>query len=267
FEGETLPHLCMSINLASPKSVLSYRPDLPSEVDEMLLRCLSKDPAKRFPNVAAFAAELVKFAPRQAQLSAERIERLARPTGFPPSAPEARPASPDRVVAAELPNLTFAEFSRTGRRPASNTLRWAVGGLGLLLLVGAAAAFAWSRSTTTPKLEAAIQTSLPSDAPLPPPVATSAPAVPAPVTASPLPATPDPTPSSSPVTPPTTPPPPAQVAVRARSVPSAGQRQPTTPPAVVERPARVAPTPAATDCKIPYFFDARGNKVFKKACL
>src|SRR6478735_8603908 len=103
----------MSINLAAPQSVRSYRPDLPAEVDEMLARCLSKDPAKRFPNVAAFAAELVKFAPRHAQLSAERIERLAQPAVFPSSAPEVKPSSPEGVVSVELPNLTFAEFSKT----------------------------------------------------------------------------------------------------------------------------------------------------------
>lgn len=272
FEGETLPRLCMSINLAAPKSVRSYRPDLPSEVDEMLLGCLAKDPAQRFPNVAAFAAELVKFAPRHAQLSAERIERLARAAAFPSSAPEAQPTSTEGLALAQLPNLTFAEFSQTSRRPASNRLRWAAGLLGMALLVGAAAALAWSRSTTTPKLESATQTSSPSPAPLAPPVAPSAVEavtaadVPAPVSASPSP-TPAVTPETSPVATPSTPPPSASVAVRARSAPSAGQHQPTTPTAVVQQPARAVPTPAAPDCKVPYYFDARGNKVFKKACL
>jgi len=267
FEGETLPRLCMSINLAPPQSVRSYRPDLPYEVDELLLRCLAKDPAHRFANVAAFAAALVKYAPPHAQLSAERIERLARPAGFPSSAADAQPSSLPSVASAELPNLTFAEFSQTSRRPSSNTLRWALGGLAMLLLVGAAAALAWSRSTTAPKLESATQTSRPSAAP--PPVATleaAVPAaeVPAPVTASPTPAVPELPPQSSPIAPPSVPLP---VAVPARSGPAAGQPQTKTPTAVVERPARVAPTPATNECKIPYFYDARGNKVFKKACL
>ncbi|HEX2674511.1 MAG TPA: serine/threonine-protein kinase [Polyangiaceae bacterium] len=271
FEGETLPRLCMSINLAAPKSVRAHRPDIPYEVDDMLLRCLSKDPAKRLANVAEFAAELVKFAPHHAQLSAERIERLARPAGFSSSLPEVRPAAPDSVTSAQLPNLTFGEFSQTSRRPSSNTLRWAAGGLGMLLLVGTAAAFAWSRSAITPKLESATLTSPRSAAPLPPPVAPSAaevPAadVPAPVTASAPAVMPDPTPPSSSVTPPSTPASPAQAAVRARAVPTAGPRQATTPTAAVQQPARVVP-PAATDCKIPYFYDSRGNKVFKKACL
>ncbi|HYP99356.1 MAG TPA: serine/threonine-protein kinase [Polyangiaceae bacterium] len=269
FEGETLPRLCMSINLAAPMSVRYYRPDLPSEVDELLARCLSKDPAKRFPNVAAFAAELVKFAPRHAQLSAERIERLARPTEVSSSTPEA-PASPDVVASAELPHLTFAEFSQTSRRPSSNALRWAIGALGMLLLVGVGAALAWPRSTIAPKLESATQTS-PASAAAPPPVANLAaelPAadVPTPVTASPLQATPDPTPQVAPVSPPPPPPPPA-VAVRPRAVPAASQRQSTPPSQSSGALPRTVPTQSAPDCKVPYFYDGRGNKVFKKACL
>src|SRR4051812_23022624 len=112
FEGETLPQLIMSINLRPPRSLRSFRPDLPLEVEQMLLRCLSKDPAKRFANVAELAAELVKYAPRHALLSAERIERLARSAGFSPGALEARPSSAGRVPLAETPssNLTLTEF-------------------------------------------------------------------------------------------------------------------------------------------------------------
>lgn len=276
FEGETLPRLCMSINLAAPQSVRTYRPELPAGLDEMLLRCFSKDPAKRFANVAELAAELVKFAPRHAQLSAERIVRLTRGGTLPSSAPEA-PPSLDGAPSVAFPNLTFAEFSKTSGRSASNKLRWAAGGLGLLLLAGTAAAVAWSRSNSTPKRDSAIQTSSESVAPLPPAVATSAarlptteaPAtdgptadVPAPVTVSPVPGAPNPTPPSSSNTARNAP-----ATIRPRSEPSIGQPSPTTPTAVAKRPVRVAPTPTAADCKIPYFYDARGNKVFKKACL
>src|SRR4051812_864318 len=78
FEAETFPQLCMAISMSAPTPLRPYRPDLPQEVEAMLLRCLSKDPTKRYPTVAALAADLVKFAPAHARLSAERIERLAR---------------------------------------------------------------------------------------------------------------------------------------------------------------------------------------------
>src|SRR5450755_4170869 len=93
FQGETLPQLCMAISLAPPTPLRNYRPDLPLEVEAMLLRCLSKDPGKRYATMAQFAAELVKFAPQHARLSAERIERLARAAGFPASARPLLPSS------------------------------------------------------------------------------------------------------------------------------------------------------------------------------
>jgi len=266
FNGETLPQLCMSINLSPPKSVRSFRPDLPLEVEEMLLRCLSKDPAKRFPNVAALAAELVKYAPRHSLLSAERIERLARSAGFVPGTLEARPSSPGRMPSGEIPsgNLTLTEFSQTSRRSPSSGLRWGVG-LGMLLTVGGAGAFAWSRATTTgPALEPSSEPSPPSaTAPLALPAATSATPLPTPDMTSPPTAEPDsltaPQPSPSPAA--------AAVVVRPRPGRAAGRRPPATPSAVPQQAVPVDPTPPATDCSIPYFYDARGNKVFKKGCL
>jgi eukaryotic-like serine/threonine-protein kinase len=263
FDGETLPRLCMSINLSPPKPLRVYRPDLPLAVEEMLLRCLDKDPEKRFADVAALAAELVKYAPPHALLSAERIERLARSARFPSGTLEAWPSSSRSVASVEPPNLTLMASSKTSLRASSSTRRWGVG-LAMVLLAGAAAAFAWSRSTTTPELESATQPSLP--APTAPPVAPSAALPPAPAIVSPLPAEPDPAPASSLVVPPSTPPQSSAVVVQP-SVPAAGRRPAASSTTVVKRPARVDPTPAATDCSVPYFYDARGNKVFKKACL
>jgi hypothetical protein len=242
-----------------------YRPDLPLAVEEMLLRCLDKDPAQRFPNVAALAAELVKYAPPHAQLSAERIERLARSAGFPSAGLETRPSSWRSITSAEPPNPTLMGSSRTSPRPSSSTRRWGVG-LIAVLLAGAAAAFAWSRSTSTPELESATQPSLPAPtAPPPPRAAPSAALLPAAPIVSPVPAEPEPPPASAPLAPPSTRP--SAVVVQPPSVPAAGGRPAATSTAVVTRPARVNPAPAATDCSVPYFYDARGNKVFKKACL
>jgi len=265
FDGETLPQLCMSINLSPPKPVRAYRPDLPLEVEQMILRCLSKDPAQRFANVAALATELVKYAPRHAQLSAERIERLARSAGFPPAAPAARPPSGGGAALAETPSgsLTLTEFSNT-RRSSSGALRWGAG-LAMLLGAGGVAAFVWSRSTSLP-----MQGKPPIEA-LPPPVSASAPPAVLSVTPTPAPAVTQPAeePDSAPLAEPvaaTRPSPPAAV-VRPRAVPGAGRRPAATPPAAIEHPPPADSAPAATDCSIPYFYDARGNKVFKKGCL
>jgi serine/threonine-protein kinase len=146
FQGETLPQLCMAISLAPPMPLRNYRPDLPLEVEAMLLRCLTKDPGKRYATVAELAAELVKFAPRHARLSAERIERLARAAGFSASALALPPSSGSTAASAESHegNQTIGEFGRTRPGASSSKVRWGLS-LGAILAVGGAGAFALHR--------------------------------------------------------------------------------------------------------------------------
>ncbi|HWZ91751.1 MAG TPA: serine/threonine-protein kinase [Polyangiaceae bacterium] len=178
FQGETLPQLCMAISLNPPTPLRNYRPDLPLEVEAMLLRCLSKDPGKRYATVAAFAAELVKFAPRHARLSAERIERLARAAGFSASA-LALPPSSDNTAAAQTADghQTIGGFGRTKPGAPASKLRLGLVVGGLLALAGVGA-FALHR---TPAPDAGGH----GGPPLPPEPTTVAPPL----------VTPDPTPS------------------------------------------------------------------------
>src|SRR5450631_2173339 len=139
FQGETLPQLCMAISMTAPTPLRNYRPDLPLEVEAMLLRCLSKDPGKRYATVAELATELVKFAPRHARLSAERIERLARSVGFSASA-LALPPSSDSTAASTAPhegNQTIGGFGRTKPGSPSSKLRLGLS-VGAILAVGGA---------------------------------------------------------------------------------------------------------------------------------
>ena len=54
------------------------RPDVPNGVEAIALRCLEKDPNKRFATVAALATALARFGPRRAQVSLNRITRTWR---------------------------------------------------------------------------------------------------------------------------------------------------------------------------------------------
>ncbi|HEY5376280.1 MAG TPA: protein kinase [Polyangiaceae bacterium] len=148
FQAETFPQLCMAISMNPPTPLRSYLPDLPREVEAMVLRCLSKDPGKRYATVAELAAELVKFAPAHARLSAERIERLARAAGFSTGALAQLPSSNgNAAVSAETNNRseTIAEFGRTRPSSSANKARWGLG-LAAVLAVGAGATFALTRS-------------------------------------------------------------------------------------------------------------------------
>jgi eukaryotic-like serine/threonine-protein kinase len=150
FYADTLPQLCMAINLAAPTPLRHCRPDLPSEVEAMLVRCLTKDPGKRYTTVAELAAELVKYAPKHARLSAERIERIARAAGFSAGALALPPSSANSPAstATNESNQTMAEFGRTKPGPVSSKVRVGLG-IGALLALGSVGAFAVSRRTPT----------------------------------------------------------------------------------------------------------------------
>ena len=218
FQGESLPQLCMAISLAPPASLRNYRPDLPPEVESILLRCLSKDPSQRYASVAELATELVKFAPPHSRISAERIERLAQAAGFTTTGPLSRvsagvvaQASTSTSTRTRDGSETIGGFGQT--RPGSASKKLRVG-----LLIGAAVlslgVFAFVRSTRA-KLDPVV-------------VTTGTPALPAPV---------EPAPSSAPETTPTIAPAPEAPAVP----PTASARAPLpvhTP--VAQKPLAVA---------------------------
>jgi eukaryotic-like serine/threonine-protein kinase len=147
FTGDALPQLCMAISSAPPTPLRNYRPDLPLQLENLLLRCLEKDRGKRIATVAELASELVKFAPRRSRLSAERIERLARAAGFSGTALALPPSSDDEAAAAAHPGAgTIAEFGRTKPGATTSALRvglviaavMALGGVGVFTVVRSA---------------------------------------------------------------------------------------------------------------------------------
>jgi eukaryotic-like serine/threonine-protein kinase len=78
FEGETLPEVCAKILADPPASLRTFQPDLSPELDVVVLRCLEKDPARRYPDVAALAQALGAFGTDEIRSTAERIGRVSR---------------------------------------------------------------------------------------------------------------------------------------------------------------------------------------------
>jgi serine/threonine-protein kinase len=78
FEGDSLPEVCARILSEAPASILTYQPDLPPELDAVVLRCLEKKPEERYPDVAALAKALSTFGTDEIRSTAQRIERVKR---------------------------------------------------------------------------------------------------------------------------------------------------------------------------------------------
>jgi len=88
FVGETFPDLCAAISADDPVRVRQVRRDVPIELQDVILRCLAKDPEQRFADVGVLARELAPFAPPDAAVAARRVARIigAASDDGPPSA-------------------------------------------------------------------------------------------------------------------------------------------------------------------------------------
>lgn len=73
FEGENVPHVCANV-LATPAPRPSdHRGDIGRELDAIVLRCLEKEPARRFGSVSELAQALQPFASSAAHAGASEL--------------------------------------------------------------------------------------------------------------------------------------------------------------------------------------------------
>ena len=77
FQGESMTELCARILQEPPSPLRMTRPDVPPELEALILRCLEKDRERRVGSVAELASGLVPFAPPYMMPSVERIARLS----------------------------------------------------------------------------------------------------------------------------------------------------------------------------------------------
>jgi serine/threonine-protein kinase len=98
FEADTLPGACAAIVADAPPTLRSLRADVPAEIEAIVLRCLEKEPNRRFPRVEELLSALEPFSARALKRQPPRIEvasvRLV--SVVPP---------PIRVSAATIPTL------------------------------------------------------------------------------------------------------------------------------------------------------------------
>jgi len=77
FLAETLAHLCALVISDSPRAIRSLRPDVPQGLESIILRCMEKDPNKRFQNVTDLAMALDPFVSNMQTSAAQRVQAVA----------------------------------------------------------------------------------------------------------------------------------------------------------------------------------------------
>ena len=240
-------HAALNDPLAPPSAL---RPGIPAEVDAIVLRAMAREPGDRFPSVPAMGEALLPFASDGAALAWHADALAGRRDA---TASSVIPVSISGTEATSREAETMAPWGPSGvaNRPQRKSLVATL----VALVTGALAVVAVEHlvpqgdgsrteaasSSAPPAIVASASMAevdepvlAPSALPVGPPSASAAPgAVPAPVRRAPRPA------------------------VRPSPHPSASSLAPVASPAAA----------SGLSCDPPYFFDPRGNRVFKPDCL
>jgi len=174
FSGDSMPELVAKILTRPPEPLLNLRPDAPIGLERVVLRCLEKDKALRYGNIAELAMALVEFGPKRARASAERISRTVSAAGLSASALSLPPSS---EINSEPPKQgTMASWGQTGPHSGGGRRgRWGIVAIVALVLVGGGVMLLLRKSAVTspstvvasPHVEPAAMIAPPAEVPTP----------------------------------------------------------------------------------------------------
>ncbi len=115
FPASTLPELCLRVAEEPPIAPRMHRPELPLELERLILKCLEKDPGKRFDSVSEFSNSLraleTQLGPARqfATLTHEFVMADAARSSAPPNV-AATPTNPSWERSARAPALGHRPF-------------------------------------------------------------------------------------------------------------------------------------------------------------
>lgn len=128
FHGEGIGALLASVVADEPRSLRAIRPDVPEQLEAVIMKCLVKDPAGRHPDLGAMAVALAPFASPAGRASCERVVgAIARAGSDLGTDPNLRAVTAPGAKVRSLWN--FSSSPRTGGARSS-----AVAVLGLIAL-------------------------------------------------------------------------------------------------------------------------------------
>ena len=115
FDRPTVAETFGSILFEKPLSLRDKQPEVPEELDRIILRCLEKDANLRLSNVAELSKALFPFAENATLASLDRTARVLRRAGVrvdsvpPPGFPAGARSSMPSIPAAPMPLLVKAQ--------------------------------------------------------------------------------------------------------------------------------------------------------------
>jgi serine/threonine protein kinase len=140
FVRGSLPEACMAIARRSPPPIRVACPDAPADLEQAIFKCLEKDRAHRFENVADLALSLLDYAPHGGRASVEKITRILRTSGLSetalPSPPPESGAQTLRSGGETMPPWGGTASGRKSRQRGTKTVGLVVAAVLLLVIAG-----------------------------------------------------------------------------------------------------------------------------------
>jgi serine/threonine protein kinase len=130
FVADTMAEIVFMVTQRDAPPLGTKRPDVPPELAEVIARCMLRESAQRYPNVAKLAAALAPFGPPRSDISVERISRVLG-ASVPPSGSEVH--APHRMHGTAS---TWANSQAGTRRPTKAPLAIALAGGACVLVLG-----------------------------------------------------------------------------------------------------------------------------------
>ncbi|HWA77755.1 MAG TPA: serine/threonine-protein kinase [Polyangiaceae bacterium] len=171
FVADTMPQLCAMILQQPPPPLRNRRPDAPEGLQNVISRCLEKDPARRYANMGAFAGALLPYASRSGRTSVERVTRLINSASGGNASPPLETEAFDSIRPGGATQSAWGQGTQQGKGRAP----WVVLGF-TVLAIGAGATLLLTRKVaSTPAAEPVPAAAAPSEAAAALPVAPAAP--------------------------------------------------------------------------------------------
>ncbi len=121
FVAPSASALCAMIVVDPPLRLSERRPGAPAEIEGIILRCLEKDPARRYQDVAALAAALRPFTTDRGRLSADRVLSSA------PLRAAFGPTGPPAIDPSLAPTVQAGDPLALGPRAGATDPVWTAG--------------------------------------------------------------------------------------------------------------------------------------------
>jgi serine/threonine-protein kinase len=120
-----------------PTAITLFRSDLPDGLEGVIMRCLERDPERRFQDVGELADALLPLAPPHSRIHADRARRVLLGASQRSGASQGSDATQGSDVShrvSQPPVMSVGSEPRSGSRPGAQDVRASTGGGGPLIV-------------------------------------------------------------------------------------------------------------------------------------